>query len=157
MAKTKEDVSLKKEIEIHGVTIKKMANGRYLEALELIKELPESFIKELMEGKTDIKLSDMFTVENIATLIGTLLTVAPSFTIRFLARLLDIEEEVLRDDLSPFETYEIVEKFWEINKLTDFFQRMKPVMTKMLGMTELIGFKEQLPSVSKLESVKKSS
>lgn len=151
MAKNKESLSLDEEIELHGVVIKKMPNGQYLKALELIKKLPESFMKELMEGKTDIKLSDMFDIQNIATLIGTLLTVAPSFTIRFLAKLLDIKESIIENDLTPLETIEIVEKFWEINNLTSFFQKMKPIMNKLAPMTNLIGFNEQLQSVSKSE------
>lgn len=147
---SKESVSLKKEVTLHGVTIKKMPNGAFLEALELIKQLPESFIKELMEGKTELKLSDMFTVENIANLVGTLLTVAPSFTIRFLAQLMQIDEDVLKNKLTPLETIEIAEKFWEINKMTDFFTKMKPIMKKIMpSLTNLIGFNEQLPSASK--------
>lgn len=151
MTKSKESLSLDEEVELHGVVIKKMPNGQYLKALELIKKLPESFMKELMEGKTDIKLSDMFDIQNIATLIGTLLTVAPSFTIRFLAKLLDIKESIIENDLTPLETIEIVEKFWEINNLTSFFQKMKPIMNKLAPMTNLIGFSEQLQSVSKSE------
>ena len=143
MAKSKESLSLDIEEELYGVTIKKMPNGQYLKALELIKELPESFIKELMEGKQDMKLSDMFDINNIATLIGTLLTVAPSFTIRFLAKLLNINEKVLKDELTPLQTIEIAQKFWEINELTSFFQRMKPIMKNMGQIAKLIGFNEQ--------------
>ncbi len=149
MARSKECLSLDEEIELHGVVIKKMPNGQYLKALELIKKLPESFMKELMEGRTDIKLSDMFDIQNIATLIGSLLTVAPSFTIRFLAKLLDIKESVIENELTPLETIEIVEKFWEINNLTSFFQKMKPIMKNMTAIGNLIGFNEQLQSVSK--------
>lgn len=143
MAKSKESLSLDIEEELYGVTIKKMPNGQYLKALELIKELPESFIKELMEGKQDMKLSDMFDINNIATLIGTFLTVAPSFTIRFLAKLLNINEKVLKDELTPLQTIEIAQKFWEINELTSFFQRMKPIMKNMGQIAKLIGFNEQ--------------
>lgn len=147
MPKSKESVSLKKEVTLHGVTIRKMPNGAFLEALELIKQLPENFIKELMEGKTELKLSDMFTIENIANLIGTLLTVAPSFTIRFLAQLMQIDEEVIKEKLTPLETIEIAEKFWEINQMNDFFTKMKPIMMRIIpSLTKLIGFKEQLPS-----------
>lgn len=147
MPKSKESVSLKKEVTLHGVTIRKMPNGAFLEALELIKQLPENFIKSLMEGKTELKLSDMFTIENIANLIGTLLTVAPSFTIKFLAQLMQIDEEIIQKKLTPLETIEIAEKFWEINQMSDFFTKMKPIMTRIMpSLTKLIGFKEQLPS-----------
>lgn len=147
----KENLSLKKEVILHGVTIKKMPNGAFLEALEIIKELPENFMKELMEGREDLKLSDMFDTKNIAMLVGTLLTSVPEFTIKFVSRLMEIDEEVLRNELSPLETLEIVEKFWEINKLADFFTKMKPIMNKITSITTLTGFKEPLPSASKSE------
>lgn len=150
MAKSKESLSLDNEIELHGVVIRKMPNGQYLKALEMIKEMPETFVKELMEGRTDLKLSDMFDTQNIAMLMGTLLTSVPEFTIKFIAKLLNISEKTLKDDVTPLETIEIVEKFWEINNLTNFFQKMKPIMSKAVT---LIGFKEQLPSALKSESV----
>lgn len=145
-----EKVSLDKEVELYGVTIRKMPNGQFLKALETIKELPEDFIKELMQGRTDIKLSDMLDTKNIAMLVGTLLTSVPNFTIKFIAKLLNIDEKILKEEVTPLETIEIVEKFWEINNLTSFFQKMKPIIKKLVPQaTTLIGFNEQLQSVSK--------
>lgn len=146
--KYSEDLSLPEEIKMYGVTIRKMPNGQYFKALKLIKKLPESFMKEFLDGDTDIRLSDMFDIENLAKLIGTLLTVAPSFTIKFLAKLLDIEEKVLEEQLTPAQTIEIVQKFWKINELESFFVQMKSIVGKA---TTLIGFKTQLPSASKSE------
>jgi len=76
-------------------------------------------------------------------LITKLMIVAPKFLFRFLSEILDIDEEILKEQLTPNELFEICKKFWEINKLEDFFVQMKPVMK---GITTLIGFKEQLPS-----------
>lgn len=146
--KYSENLSLSEEVQMYGVTIRKMPNGQYFKALKLIKELPESFMKELLEGNIDIKLSDMFDIENLAKLAGTLLTVAPSFTIRFLAKLLDIEEKVLEEQLTPAQTLEVVQKFWEINELESFFIQMKSIVNKA---TTLIGFKTQLQSALKSE------
>lgn len=140
MSKSKESLSLDEEIELYGVTIRKMPNGQYLKALNLIKQLPETFVKEVMQGKTDLKLSDMLDTENIATLVGTLLTSVPTFTIKFLAQLLNVKESVLTNELTPTETIEIVQKFWEINRLESFFAQMKSIMK---GITAVIGFKKQ--------------
>ena len=93
-----EKLSLDKEVEMHGVIVKKMPNGQFLKALETIKEMPESFIKEVMQGRTDIKLSDMLDTKNIAMLVGTLLTSVPEFTIRFIAKLLNIDEKILKEE-----------------------------------------------------------
>ncbi len=144
MVKSNEAKSLPKTIRIHGVEVKKMPCGKYFEALQTLKDLPEDFIREISDNKQDFKLSEMFTVENIMNLITKLMIVAPKFLFRFLSEILDIDEEILKEQLTPNELFEICKKFWEVNKLEDFFVQMKPVMK---GITTLIGFKEQLPSV----------
>lgn len=151
VSKSKESLSLGNEIEMYGIIIRKMPNGQYLKALEIIKELPEEFVKEVTQGKMDVKLSDMFDTRNIAMLVGILLTSVPDFAIKFLARLLNVSENILRDEITPFETVEIVEKFWEINNLTSFFQKMKPIVSRLIPNLAKTGFNEPLPSVLKSE------
>lgn len=148
MSKSNESLSLNKSIKLHGVEIKKMPCGKYFEALQTLKDLPEDFIKELSDNGQDFKLSEMFTVENIMNLITKLLIIAPKFLFSFLSKILEIDEEYLSNELSPTELLEICQKFWEINKLESFFEQMKSAMKKM---TILTGFKEQLPSVLKSE------
>lgn len=143
MTKSNETKSLPKLIRIHGVEVKKMPCGKYFEALQTLKDLPEDFIKEISDNGQDFKLSDMFTVENIMNLITKLMIIAPKFLFSFLSQILDVEEEVLREELTPTELLEICKKFWEVNKLEDFFVQVKPMLK---GITTLIGFKEQLPS-----------
>lgn len=141
MVRSNEIKSLPKTIKINGVEVKKMPCGKYFEALQTLKDLPEDFIKEVCPNGE--YLSEMFTVENIMNLITKLMIVAPKFLFRFLSEILDIDEEILKEQLTPNELFEICKKFWEVNKLEDFFVQMKPVMK---GITTLIGFKEQLPS-----------
>lgn len=154
MAKSNESLSLPKKKTIHGVEVRKMPCGKYFEALQTLKNLPEDFIKQLTEGKPDFKLSEMLTLENIIDLVVKLLLIFPDFTISFLSVLMDIEEEKIRDELTPKELIEIINEFWKMNELESFFALMKPMMNKIMT---LIGFKKQLPSVSKSESVKKNS
>ena len=143
MTKSNEEKSLQKIIKLHGVEIRKMPCGKYFEALQTLKDLPEDFIKELSDNGQDFKLSEMFTVENIMNLITKLMMIAPKFLFKFLSQILDIEEDVLKEELTPTELIEVCKKFWEVNKLESFFDQMKPIIK---GMTTLIGFKEQLPS-----------
>lgn len=138
-----ETKSLSKIVKMYGVEVKKMPCGKYFEALQTLKDLPEDFIKELDNGQ-DFKLSEMFTIENIMNLITKLMIIAPKFLFSFLSQILDVEETVLKDDLSPTELLEICKKFWEVNKLESFFDQMKPILRKIIM---LIGFKEQLLSV----------
>lgn len=148
MTKSNEEISLNKKVKMYGVEIKKMPCGKYFEALQTLKDLPEDFIKELSDNEQDFKLSEMFTIENITNLVTKLMLIAPKFLFSFLSKLLDVDESIIRDELSPTELIEICKKFWEINKLESFFVQMKPIIQRM---TALIGFKEQLLSASKSE------
>ena len=146
MARSNESKSLPKIKQLHGVEIKKMPCGKYFEALQTLKDLPEDFIKELSDNKQDFKLSEMFKLENLMDLITKLLIIAPKFLFNFLSKLLDVDVNIIENELTPTELIEICKKFWEINKLESFFVQMKPIMK---GVITLIGFKEQLPSASK--------
>lgn len=137
---TNENKSLAKTIKKYGVEIKKMPCGKYFEALQTLKDLPEDFIKELSDNGQDFKLSEMFTVENIMTLITKLLIILPDFTFNFLSKLMDIDRETLENQLTPKEMLDIVKDFWTINELESFFVQMKPI-TQQIAM--LIGFRKQ--------------
>lgn len=140
MTKSNESKSLPKIKNIHGVEVEKKTCGKYFEALQTLKDLPEDFIKELSDNGQDFKLSDMFTVENIMNLITKLLIILPDFTFNFLSKLMDIDRETIEDQLTPKELLDVVQEFWKINELESFFIQMKPILSKI---TMLIGFKEQ--------------
>lgn len=146
MARSNENKSLPKTETIHGVKIKKMPCGKYFEALQTLKDLPEDFIKELTKDKKDFKLSDMITIEGITELVMRLLLILPDFTFRFFSTLMGIDEEKMRNELSPKELADIVQEFCKLNDLESFFQMMKSAMSKIANLT---GFKKQLPSVLK--------
>lgn len=140
MTKSNENKSLPKIKTIHGVEVEKKPCGKYFEALQTLKDLPEDFIKELSDNGQDFKLSEMFTVENIMNLITKLLTILPDFTFNFLSKLMDIDRETIEDQLTPKELLDVVQEFWKINELESFFVQMKPILSKI---TMLIGFKGQ--------------
>lgn len=146
MAKSNEIKSLPKVKKIHGVEIEKKPCGKYFEALQTLKNLPEDFIKELSDNGQEFKISEMFTMENIMTLVTRLLIVIPDFTFEFLSKLLEIDRKVLEEQLTPKELLDVIQEFWKINELESFFAQMKPILSKI---TTLIGFKEPLQFVSK--------
>lgn len=139
MVKSNESKSLQKTVEMYGVEIKKMPCGKYFEALQTLKHLPEDFIKELSDNEQDFKLSEMFTMDNIMNLITKLLIILPDFTFKFLSKLTGINEKVLKNELTPKELLEVIKKFYEINELESFFDQMKSMMSKVIT---LIGFKK---------------
>lgn len=139
MAKSNESLSLKETAKMYGVEIKKMPCGKYFEALQTLKNLPEDFIKELSDNQQDFRLSEMLSLDNLINLITKLLMVAPKFLFSFLSKLLDVEEKYIENELSPTELAEICLKFWEINKLESFFALMKPAIRNIMILT---GFKK---------------
>ena len=143
MTKSNETKSLPKVKRIHGVEIEKKPCGKYFEALQTLKDLPEDFIKELSDNGQDFKLSEMFTIENIMTLVTRLLIVIPNFTFEFLSKLMKVDRDILENQLTPKELLDVIQEFWKVNELESFFDQMKPILKKI---TTLIGFKEQLPS-----------
>lgn len=143
MTKINETKSLPKVKRIHGVEIEKKPCGKYFEALQTLKDLPEDFIKELSDNGQDFKLSEMFTIENIMTLITRLLIVIPNFTFEFLSKLMEVDRDILENQLTPKELLDVIQEFWKVNELESFFDQMKPILNKI---TTLIGFKKQLPS-----------
>lgn len=140
MTKSNENKSLPKIKTIHGVEVEKKPCGKYFEALQTLKDLPEDFIKELSDNGQDFKLSEMFTVENIMNLITRLLIILPDFTFNFLSKLMDIDRDTIEKQLTPKELLDVVQEFWKINELESFFVQMKPILSKI---AMLIGFKEQ--------------
>lgn len=146
MARSNESKSLPRVKEIHGVEIEKKPCGKYFEALQTLKDLPEDFVKELSDNGQEFKLSEMFTTKNIMTLITRLLIVIPNFTFDFFAKLMDVDRDILENQLTPKELLDVIQEFWKLNELESFFAQMKPVMSKIVA---VIGFREQLPSVSK--------
>ncbi len=138
MPEGNEAKSLSKRAVLYGIEIKKMPCGKYFEALQTLRELPEDFIKELTANGESFQLSEMFTVEHIMELITKLLIITPKFLFSFLSQILDVDENILKNQISPTELLEICKKFWEINDLESFFDQMKPIIKQF---TTLIGFK----------------
>lgn len=153
MPKTSEKLSLPKTKTIHGVEIKKMPCGKYFEALQTLKDLPEDFIKELTDNGQEFKLSELLTSENMIKAVTRLMIILPDFTFSFLSRLMDIDEDKIRNELTPKELVDVVKEFWQLNELESFFDQMKSAMDKLIT---VFGFKKQLPSALNLESVKES-
>lgn len=156
MIRSKERLSLPKKVEVCGVEIKKMPCGRYFDALQTLRDLPQNFMQVAFEGK-EVKLSELMTLDKIIDLIMKLLITLPDFTVKFLSDLMDIDEKVIREELSPLDLVKVIKKFVEVNELESFFEEMKPIMMKMNKWVQKLGFKEPLQSVSKLELAKKNS
>ena len=85
------------------------------------------------------KLSEMLATENIMTLITKMFIIIPDFTFKALSKLLDIEEDKIRNELTPVELLDIIKTFYELNELESFFVQMRSATIKILT---LAGFKK---------------
>lgn len=148
MAKSNESLSLPKKKLIHGVEVKKMPCGKYFQALQTLKDLPQEFFKELMKDEKEFKLSEMMSIDGLTELAMRLLVIIPDFATSLFSILLDTEEDKIKNELTPKELVDILTEFWKINELESFFAQMKPIMSKVLTS---IGFKELLQPAPKSE------
>lgn len=143
MSKTSEKLSLPKSEIVYGIEVKKLPCGKYFEAIEVLKELPTNFIdelkKELKNENSEFRLSEMLATENIMTLVAKMFVIIPDFTFKVLSKLLDIEEDKIRNELTPVELLDIIKTFYELNELESFFVQMRSAMSKILT---LAGFKK---------------
>lgn len=137
--KKKRNVSLPNEVEVHGVIVRKMPNGRYISALNTLEALPAEFTEEMKISN----LSELFEAKNITTSIMKLLTLAPKFALKFLAELMEISEDKMFNELTPNETLEIFERFAKMNDLESFFQKMKSVSKMIKKSMTQTGFRKQ--------------
>lgn len=120
------------EYELHGVKIRKLPVGKYIQVMRTLDDLPELLLGEAFPECTNMG-------EAMGALVGLnqdkmtrialrLLTVVPEQACRLLGGLLDIPPEALLDPergLSPAELAEVVEAFWRANDLSAFFETVR--------------------------------
>ena len=123
--------SLKNEKTIHGVIIKKLPIGAYLEALEAVAQLPAAIVEKLSaEVEPHAALSNFISLGN-SDIFGVLcraLTVLPGELVEFFAKLVAADTEYIKNNLSPLEFAEVVTEFWKINEVENFIKQAKALV-----------------------------
>lgn len=122
------NISVPLDKVVHGVKVRKLPNGQYIKALNSINDLPEVLLKACFPGAdaNDIlKQLQGAGSDMLVNIAGKLLQVVPEQFLQFISTLLDIPIDKLTDELSPNETLEIVEAYWEMNDLSSFFSKIK--------------------------------
>lgn len=120
-------VSLPQEDTIHGVKIKKLPNGAYIKAFNEMQNMPEIILKGCFPGMDPDEILETFkniNVDILPGMAGKLLACFPEQLIKFISSLTDIPEEVFINKLTPKETLDVIESFWEINDMTAFFEKL---------------------------------
>lgn len=127
---------------VHGIEIKKLPMGAYLNAIESIKNIPEILFNNTFPGLNPNEVLAKFKVMDQDMLIevaGNLLTAVPEQALRFIATLIGIEYERLRDDpeigLNGFK--DIIIEFWKINDMQSFFNDVRKAINQSSLMKQM--------------------
>lgn len=142
-------VTLPETKMVHGVEIKKVPVGRYINALKKQEELPAVILDTCFPGKSIDEIAAMFMSADRDTIIyvaGRLLASAPELAVSILCEIIGLDYEHTINTYTPTELLDIATAFWEVNDLSDFFKRAWALIKEKL-LTLTTGFKNglQLP------------
>ena len=123
--------SVANEKKIHGITVKRLAIGAYLSAIEKLGELPEDILRiafpELSSAEAFAQLKGLRT-DTLLKIIGRGAAVVPERVIGLFADLLDIQPSEICDRLTPSEFMDVVAEFLKINDISNFTDKLKGVV-----------------------------
>ena len=132
-------MSIPKSYSLYGVTIRKLPIAKYIAVLREVNDLPSLLLGELFPEGSNLNdsLERLQNLDRSTTLalIGRLLKVVPEEFCKILSQLLNIPEERLLDvdcqnPLSLSELAEIIEAFWKVNDMSDFFMTVQSMSRK---------------------------
>lgn len=127
---------------IHGIEIKKLPLGAYLNAIDSIKNLPEILLSKSFPGLTPNQVLEKFKKMDEDMLIevaGNLLVSVPEQALRFIAALIGVEYERLRDDpdIGLNGIKDIIKEFWRANDLKNFFNDVRRAISQSSLMKQM--------------------
>ncbi len=118
--------SFPKSKVVHGIEVRKLPLGAYLDAIDSIKNIPEILLSKSFPGLTpDQVLAKMKKMDQdmLIEAAGNLLVAVPEQALRFISALIGVEYDRLRDDpeIGLNGIKEIIVEFWKINDMGSFF------------------------------------
>ena len=134
--------SIPKSKNIHGIEIKKLPLGAYLDAIDSIKNLPELLLSKSFPGLTADEVLEKFKEmdqDMLIEVVGNLLVAVPEQFLRFLAALIGVEYEKLRDDpeIGLNGIKDIIVEFWKINDMQSFFNDVRKAISQSSLMKQM--------------------
>lgn len=120
--------SIPRQKTVHGVVVRRLPIGAYLDAAESIRELPENLLGRLFPDMSPeeayLQLKYLRT-DTVMKIIGRGASALPDELLAFFGALLDISPDTIRNKLTPSEFMDIACEFWEMNKLANFIKRVR--------------------------------
>lgn len=123
--------SLPNEKIVHGYKIRRYPCGKYIEALNIIAELPTTLAKEIFPDKNIENIINDFTKideQMLGEILGKAIAVIPEKAFAIISAITDIPYEDFIEKLSPKEVMDIMQAVWEVNDFASFFHQVKSVV-----------------------------
>ena len=137
-------LSLPREKNVRGYTIRRMPIGQFLTALQTLRELPGEMLDTLLPGLTPKTMLSRFkglTVEEMKEMAVRLVTVLPGYGISLLSRLMGVEEgDLLRDEMIGLDgLMEMLESWMELNGIENFIKAAGALQVKVRNIITPVG------------------
>ncbi len=135
-------MSLPKERDVHGFTVRKVTMGEYLTALKETQELPQNLLDECFGNLDMNKAMNILLTgkqEEAVSVAVKLFMKAPEPLIRLLCEIMRIDPERALQELTPSEMLDVVKAFWELNSMNDFFTGVWSAVKPRLRVLQNIG------------------
>lgn len=129
------NMTLNEPESIHGIEVKKVPIGQYVNAMRKMDGLPATLIKDVFPDKSvDVIFAELSNIntDSAVALVTKVLTVVPEHLITVLCDVFGLDYDMVMKELTPNELYDIIEAFWRLNDMTDFFSRAMGLIKKML-------------------------
>ena len=133
--------------KVHGVEIKKVPLGRYIEVMKELEDLPMELFQACFPDMTVEQLLSSLSSANKDTMLslsGRVMSRAPGAIVRLFCGLMDMTEERALA-FTPAEYLDILTAFWAVNDLSGFFGKAWGLVQKRIP-TRNTGFKSGSPS-----------
>lgn len=141
-------MSIPKGREVHGVKIEKVPVGRYISALKEMEDLPQTILDDCFPGQDLDDILMLLTTGDRSAILAALtrlLTVVPEHVLTACGYILDQSPEFLMNNLTPKELLDVLQAFWKVNDMSDFFKAVWRPIQKRLA-TRSIGSSDGSPS-----------
>lgn len=138
--------SLPREKLVRGYRVERMPIGRYLQALRLLQEAPEEWLREILPERDGMSVLSALKEMDVSQLQKVFLNAAavlPEKAVSLFAEVSGIEEEKLLSDpdIGLDGLLELMKAFWEVNGLENFLRGAAEVGRKIRQWTRTAGSK----------------
>ncbi|MDD4292164.1 MAG: hypothetical protein PHX51_08050 [Clostridia bacterium] len=153
-------ITRRKDVVIHGVTVKKAVIGRYLDITKRVPGVVMELLDAAFPGQKPAEALDSLLNASkdgaeFRSLITRVLAILPEKAIDIASELMGADATFIKENLMPAEFAEVFKAFWELNDYTDFFLNVRKAAAAMRTKTN-ISFKDGSHAQSQSESQSKS-